>query len=74
MARSATLGQQLGDNRRLGRVLAQAPCCMRRGRELRAARTVPSNPELLLCASAIVLAAADWSDIDPMLLKLLRGR
>lgn len=29
---------------------------------------------LLLCASAIVLAAASWSYIDPMLLKLWRGR
>jgi mercuric ion transport protein len=29
---------------------------------------------LLLCASAIVLAAASWAYIDPMLLKLLRGR
>lgn len=29
---------------------------------------------LLLCASAIVLAAASWSHIDPLLLKLLRGR
>ena len=29
---------------------------------------------LLLCASIIVLAAASWSYIDPMLLKLLRGR
>jgi mercuric ion transport protein len=29
---------------------------------------------LLLCASAIVLAAASWSHIDPMLLKLFRGR
>ncbi len=29
---------------------------------------------LLLCASAIVLAAASWGYIDPMLLKLFRGR
>ncbi len=29
---------------------------------------------LLLCASAIVLAAASWSYIDPILLKLFRGR
>jgi mercuric ion transport protein len=29
---------------------------------------------LLLCASAIVLAAASWGYIDPMLFKLLRGR
>lgn len=29
---------------------------------------------LLLCASAIVLAAASWSYIDPMLLELFRGR
>lgn len=29
---------------------------------------------LLLCASAIVLAAASWSYIDPLLLKLWRGR
>jgi mercuric ion transport protein len=29
---------------------------------------------LLLCASAIVLAAANWSDVDPMLLRLLRGQ
>jgi mercuric ion transport protein len=29
---------------------------------------------LLLCASAMVLAAIGWSYIDPMLLKLLRGR
>jgi mercuric ion transport protein len=29
---------------------------------------------LLLCASAILLAAISWSYIDPMLLKLFRGR
>ena len=29
---------------------------------------------LLLCASTAVIAAASWSYIDPMLLKLLRGR
>lgn len=29
---------------------------------------------LLLCASAIVLAAASWSYIDPALLKFFRGR
>lgn len=29
---------------------------------------------LLLCASAIVLAAANWSVVDPMLLRLLRGQ
>ena len=29
---------------------------------------------LLLVASALVLAAAGWSYIDPMLLKLMRGR
>jgi len=29
---------------------------------------------LLLCASAIMLAAASWSYIDPVLLKLFRGR
>lgn len=29
---------------------------------------------LLVCASAIVLAAASWTYIDPMLLKLFRGR
>lgn len=29
---------------------------------------------LLLCASAIVLVAASWSYIDPVLLNLLRGR
>jgi mercuric ion transport protein len=29
---------------------------------------------LLLCASAILLAATSWSYIDPMLLKLFRGR
>jgi mercuric ion transport protein len=29
---------------------------------------------LLVCASAIVLVAAGWSYIDPILLKLLRGR
>jgi mercuric ion transport protein len=29
---------------------------------------------LLLCGSAIVLAAASWSCIDPMLLKLFRGQ
>ncbi len=29
---------------------------------------------LLLCASAVVLAAASWGYIDPMLLKLFRGR
>ena len=29
---------------------------------------------LLLCASAIVLAAASWSYIDPVLLKLFKGR
>jgi mercuric ion transport protein len=29
---------------------------------------------LLLCASAILLAAASWSYIDPVLLKLLRPR
>ncbi len=28
---------------------------------------------LLLCASAILLAAANWSDIDPVLLKLFRA-
>lgn len=33
-----------------------------------------STLSLLLCASAIVLAAASWSYIDPMLLELLRGR
>jgi mercuric ion transport protein len=29
---------------------------------------------LLLCASAVVLAAASWGYIDPMLIKLARGR
>ena len=29
---------------------------------------------LLLCASTAVIAAASWSYIDPMLLKLFRGR
>lgn len=29
---------------------------------------------LLLCASAVVLTAASWSYIDPMLIKLVRGR
>ncbi len=29
---------------------------------------------MLLCASAIVLAAASWSYIDPMLLKFFKGR
>jgi mercuric ion transport protein len=29
---------------------------------------------LLLCASAVVLAAAGWGSIDPMLIKLVRGR
>lgn len=29
---------------------------------------------LLLCASAIVLAAASWSYIDPVLLKFFKGR
>ena len=29
---------------------------------------------LLLCASVMVLAAASWGHIDPMLLKLFRGR
>lgn len=29
---------------------------------------------LLLCASAIMLAAASWSYIDPVLLKLFKGR
>ncbi|WP_018409474.1 mercury transporter MerT [Methylocystis rosea] len=29
---------------------------------------------LLLCASFIVALAASWDDIDPMLLKLLKGR
>ena len=29
---------------------------------------------LLLCASAIVVAAASWGYIDPLLLKLFRGR
>ncbi len=29
---------------------------------------------LLLCASFIVALAASWGDIDPMLLKLLKGR
>lgn len=29
---------------------------------------------LLLCASAIMLAAASWGYIDPMLLRLFRGR
>lgn len=33
-----------------------------------------STLALLLCASAIILAAASWSQIDPMLLKLFQGR
>ncbi|PWB82242.1 MAG: mercury transporter MerT [Methylocystaceae bacterium] len=33
-----------------------------------------ATPTLLLCASAIVLAAASWSHIDPLLLELFRGR
>jgi hypothetical protein len=33
-----------------------------------------STLALLLCASAIVLAAASWGYIDPALLKLFRGR
>lgn len=33
-----------------------------------------STLALLLCGSAIMLAAASWSHIDPMLLKLFQGR
>ncbi|WP_363351471.1 mercuric transporter MerT family protein [Methylocystis echinoides] len=33
-----------------------------------------STLALLICASAIVLAAASWGYIDPALLKLMRGR
>lgn len=33
-----------------------------------------STIALLLCASIIVLAAAAWGDIDPVLLKLVRSR
>ncbi len=34
----------------------------------------PATLALLLCASMVVLAAASWGYIDPVLLKLFRGR
>lgn len=34
----------------------------------------PATLALLLCATAIIAAAASWGHIDPVLLKLVRGR
>jgi mercuric ion transport protein len=55
-------------------MVAEASRCLRLGSKLRVAATLPATLALLLCASAIVLAAASWGYIDPMLLKLVRGR
>ena len=66
--------QRLGDCRRLGRVVAQASRGLRSGAGCASPERSRTTLALLLCASAIVLAAASWGYIDPVLLKLFRGR
>lgn len=42
---------------------------------VRLAAAIPHNARATpLCASLIMVLAAIWGDIDPVLLKLLRGR
>lgn len=49
------------------------PVACRSGASCASAKRSSATLWLLLCASAIMLAAASWSYIDPVLLKLLRG-
>jgi mercuric ion transport protein len=53
--------------RRCPMLCASEPQCASRG-------SSPATLALLLCVSVIVAAAESWSYIDPVLLKLFRGR